>query len=182
VGRGETGQGQDSFNKLSPDPGVVDVLVIGYGSRVRGDDALGPRVADQLSRVFTTEMSVAVVSIHQLTFDLAERISRARCVVLIDAAAGGEPGTITCRRVEPQGDSALSMLHHMEAGALLASTQILYGVVPPATLWTMVGDAFEFGESLSPAIERAMPVLVEQLVNFIRMNGSHQWSEEGAVI
>jgi hydrogenase maturation protease len=168
--------------ELSPDPATVDVLVIGYGSRVRGDDALGPIVADQLSRLFTTEYSIAVVSTHQLTFDLSERVSRARYVVLIDAATGEVPGTITCRRVEPAGESAPSMLHHMEAGALLASTQVLYGVVPPTYIWSMVGDAFEFGESLSPALERAVPELVKQLTQFIRMLGLHQSTEEGAVI
>jgi hydrogenase maturation protease len=180
--QGDDSRGMGFFEGLSPDPATYDVLVIGYGSRVRGDDALGPIVADQLSRLFTTEYSISVVSTHQLTFDLSEMVSRARCVVLIDAATGGVPGTITCRRVEPEGESAPSMLHHMEAGALLASTQVLYGVVPPTYIWSMVGDAFEFGESLSPALERAVPELVKQLTQFIRMLGLHQSTEEGAVI
>lgn len=182
LGRSEAGRGAEPVDRLSPDPDSYDVLVIGYGSRVRGDDALGPLVADQLRDIFTTEYRIVVVSTHQLTFDLSEKVSRARCVVLIDAAAGGTPGAITCRRVEPQGDSAPSMLHHMEAGALLASTQVLYGVVPPTTLWSVVGESFEFGESLSPALERAVPELVEQLADFIRVQHSHQGKEEGAVI
>lgn len=146
----------------------TQVLVIGYGNPLRRDDGLGQRAAYQLSDVLTTEYPVEVMFTHQLTYDLAESVSRVQHVILIDAAVGDTPGAITCREVLPQGDQPHTLLHHMEAGALLASTLVLYGTAPHTTLWTVVGESFEFGEALSPAVEQALPELMAQIAAYIQ--------------
>ena len=151
---------------LSLDAARDTVLVFGIGNTLRGDDGLGPLVAERLADTFTTG-TMTVTPCHQLTFDFAQPISHSQCVILVDAAVGGVPGTIACKRVAPQGDLPHTMLHHMEPEALLASTQALYGSVPPTFLWTVVGEQFDFGETLSPVVEGAIPELIERLTAFI---------------
>ena len=145
------------------------VLVIGYGSTLRGDDGVGPCVADQLAQRST--LPARVMACHQLTIDLAEPVSRAGAVVLIDAARavgqGDVPGTITRCRVVPEGDRPHSMLHHMPPGALLAAAQVLYGAAPPTTLWTITGQQFAYGNTLSPVVTQAVPDLLVQLVEYV---------------
>ena len=153
--------------RSSPTSDGLNVLVIGYGSSLRSDDGLGPLVAERLRSIFPNE-PVTIISTHQLTFDFAEIISRARCLILIDAMAGDTPGTITCQQVKPEKTQPHSLLHHMEPGALLASTQALYGAVPRAYLWTAAAESFDFGDSLSPAVRRALPEFLAQLTTFIR--------------
>lgn len=144
----------------------VRVLVIGYGNTLRGDDGFGPCAAEQLAATLPTEY-VTIMTCHQLTLDLAEIISRADCVILLDAAVGETPGQIAWMRVTPRGDQPHTMLHYMEPGALLAGTQALYGKIPPTYLWTVVGTSFDYTETLSPAVERAIPEVIERLKDFI---------------
>lgn len=151
---------------LLSDPDRIGVLVIGYGNTLRGDDGLGIRVAERLTNSFTRP-SAQIMTSHQLTFDMAELISRAQSVVLVDAAVEDTPGAVAYHRIEPQPDQSFSMMHHMEPAALLACTQALYGPVPPTYLWTVTGEAFDFAERLSPAVARVIPHVVTQLERFI---------------
>jgi len=145
--------------------------VIGYGNALRGDDALGPLLADRLADTFTSECeagTMIVTPTQQLTFDLAETVSRARCVILVDAAVGDPPGAIACRDITPQGDLAPSMLHHMQPEALLSSAAALYGSAPTTALWTVNGQHFDVGATLSPPVQAALPMLEAQLTATIR--------------
>lgn len=145
---------------------AAPVLVIGYGNTMRGDDGLGPWAANWLGQDPT--LPVEVIVCQQLTIDLAEPISRAGAVVLVDAARGLIPGAIAHRSVAPEGDQPQSMLHHMKPDALLAAAQALYGAAPSTTLWTVTGQQFEYGDGFSPAVEHALPELLDQLTHFIR--------------
>lgn len=142
------------------------VLVIGYGSTLRGDDGIGPWIAHELMQDPT--ISAEVMACHQLTIDLAEPISRAGILVLVDAARGPVPGIITRRSVTPHGDQPQSMLHHMKPDALLAAAELLYGAAPPTTLWTITGQLFDYSDTLSPTVQQAAPEMLSQLTDFIR--------------
>lgn len=152
----------------SPGPSSeAPVLVIGYGNDLRGDDGLGLVVADQLKTIIDCP-TVHILAAHQLTFDLAELISRARSLILIDAAHGPVPGQIACQPITPQPDATYTMLHHMEADALLACTLALYETAPPATLWTVTGAAFDYDTTLSPQVQAALPTFLTQLTQTIQ--------------
>ena len=144
---GNRGTPVSSPGPSSVAPGDGAVLVIGYGNDLRGDDGLGLVVADQLKTIIDCP-TVHILAAHQLTFDLAELISRARSLILIDAAH--------------------TMLHHMEADALLACTLALYGTAPPATLWTVTGAAFDYDTTLSPQVQAALPTFLTQLTQTIQ--------------
>ena len=78
----------------------VGVLVIGYGNPLRGDDGIGRHAAELLAGDPPLD-GAEVLTSHQLVPELAEDISRASLVVLIDASLQGEPGSLSVRRIEP---------------------------------------------------------------------------------
>jgi len=74
-------------------------LVVGYGNTLRGDDGVGPRVAELLAA--DPRLAGAVVlARHQLTPELAADIAEAALVVFIDASENGKPGEISIRRID----------------------------------------------------------------------------------
>src|SRR4029079_16715395 len=76
----------------------VRLLIIGYGNRLRGDDAAGYLAAESL-RTLLIAPDIEILAVHQLTPELAEPIAVAGRVIFLDAAASGTPGEIVERSV-----------------------------------------------------------------------------------
>jgi hydrogenase maturation protease len=110
---------------------------------------------------------VEVLTCHQLTPELAERLSRCRFAVFVDAEAGGEPGTISRRTVHPEATASPSS-HGCKASGLLADAEELYGRCPQAVIITVSAQSFEFGETLSPAVAASLPKVVEQVLREVQ--------------
>jgi hydrogenase maturation protease len=142
------------------------LLIIGYGNPLRGDDAVGYLAAERL-RSLLTGPNIQILAVHQLTPELADLISRAARVIFIDAAATGEPGAIQQRSITPTGAPG-GFTHHSTPGALLAASEALFGSVPAATLYSISGQSFEFGEELTPPVGQALETLVADLAALCR--------------
>jgi hydrogenase maturation protease len=138
---------------------VTRLLIIGYGNPLRGDDAVGALAAERLREILP-EHYVTVLSVHQLTPELMEPVSRARRVLFLDAALGPVPGAISHRPVTP-APSGRPFTHFATCESLLAGTQALYGTAPPANLFTITGAQFEAGSALSEPARKALEVLVD---------------------
>ncbi|HZD71671.1 MAG TPA: hydrogenase maturation protease, partial [Actinomycetes bacterium] len=99
--------------------GKGSALVIGYGNSLRGDDGLGWHAAGRLAadpRLAGAE----VLARHQLTPELAEEVSRAALVVLVDARQdGGQPGVVTVSRVEPGHATGSAWSHRVDPATLV---------------------------------------------------------------
>jgi hydrogenase maturation protease len=138
-------------------------LVIGYGSPIRGDDAIGPLAADRLAAEGVPE-HVQVLSRHVLTAELAEDIAAADLVVFLDAAADGAPGEVRARPLVPNASAVSTMAHFLDPRELLAWTETLYGLRPDAWLLTVSGHAFDYGlYDLSPPVAGAVPHLLARV-------------------
>ena len=118
-------------------------LIIGYGSPIRGDDALGPLVADRLLQQGVPG-GVTVLPRHVLTADLVPDIAASDRVVFLDASLDGEPGELRCRALSPDRDAVSTMAHFLDPGELLAWCEALYGHRPEAWLVTIVGESFDY--------------------------------------
>ena len=70
-------------------------LIIGIGNALRSDDGLGWAVAEQLSR--DCDMDCDVLTVYQLTPELAQRMATVNLVVMVDASHEGEPGELRIR-------------------------------------------------------------------------------------
>ena len=143
-------------------------LIIGYGNPLRGDDGVGPRAAELLAdRGRATPLplpdGVHVLVCHQLTLELAPQIAEADRLILIDARATGEPGSIEQCILTPAIPDRVSLTHHIDAQGLLVAAQILYGHAPETVLFTVSGGSFDCCEMLSPAVAATLPDLLARI-------------------
>src|ERR1035438_8030803 len=115
-------------------------LILAYGNPLRGDDGLGPEAGERL-RSMIHDPDVEIRTLHQLTPELMEPISRAARVIFIDACEGMVPGEIVERSVEPS-TAAPRFTHHATPEALLAGARALYGRAAAATALTVAGADF----------------------------------------
>lgn len=143
-----------------------DVVIIGYGNTLRGDDGLGWLAAEHLSEVIQP-CQAWVITCHQLTIELAEALSRATLAIFIDARVGATPGLIAYEEIQPRRDAAPSLHHHMPPESLLACTEAIYGRAPRTVLITITGESFDYGSDLSPAVKAALPVVIKHVKSLL---------------
>ena len=147
---------------------MSQVLIIGYGNPLRGDDGVGWHAAQRLARSLA-DRDVAIQTTHQLTPEMAEAVSRAARVIFLDAACDQRPGEIALRTVQPDPAPSEMFSHQLTPELLLALAKRLYGSCPEAVLLTVGAASFECGETLSPAVASALPALLEQVHTASRM-------------
>lgn len=143
---------------------MARVLVIGYGNPLRGDDGLGWRVSDAL-RNEPSLAALDVITLQQLSPELAEVISRADFVVFVDAMRPDElaPGSIVETDLQPECHSPQCFSHELTPSTLLACAAELFGSTPRAKLFSVAGADFSMGERLSPAVEARLPELIARI-------------------
>lgn len=137
------------------------VLIIGYGSPIRGDDALGPLAADRLSTLDLPSW-IEVQSRHILTAELVEDLARVSRVIFIDAAADAPAGEILQRQLFPDPSAPSTMAHFHDPRELLAWCQTLHGHYPESWLISAGGDCWDYANyQLSPAASLALDTVIE---------------------
>jgi hydrogenase maturation protease len=125
---------------------VTDILIIGYGNELRGDDGLGPFVAKSIAaaKLPGVEVKTAVQLLPELAADLAQT----RLVVFVDASMKlAEPGIPV--RLQATEDTFSWCTHRTDPRTLLALTQRIYGRTPEAWRLAISGRSFEHGVGLS---------------------------------
>ena len=142
------------------------VLVVGYGNPLRGDDGVGWHAAERLADDPRLD-GARVLAHHQLAPERAEDISRASLVVLVDASADGDPGTVRVHTVEPTPAGQTTWSHHLDPPTLAGLAEALYGLVPPIVLVSVAAGSFAEGDGLSGALERALPEVVEVVAGVV---------------
>jgi hydrogenase maturation protease len=130
----------------------ADTLIIGYGNPARADDGFGYRAAERIP---------GAVAVQQLTPELMESIAHADRVIFLDAAAEGAPGELRRRAISPRS-TAPAFTHHATPEALLAGALALYARAPEAEIITVCGADWSVSERLSPAVARALEVVVTE--------------------
>ncbi len=139
------------------------VLIIGYGSDLRGDDALGQRAAEMLLERYGEVANVTVLQRASLTPELAHDVSLADVVVFVDCDADAEPAVITRHDTVPIDDASAAMVHFLDPPALLGWSKLLYGSEARGVMFTMGGVTFECADELSTPVESAMPELIDRV-------------------
>ena len=151
------------------------IVIVAYGNPLRCDDGLAWRAAEQLEKK-VSQPDVEIFTLHQLTPEVAETCRRFQCVIFVDAASPadvgrGNAGELRVREIEIRKDSAIPATrfsHALSPDAIIAMTAQLYGANPLTLSVTMIGDNFGHGESLSPAVTVALPLLVDRIQELVR--------------
>jgi hydrogenase maturation protease len=157
-------------------PGDVDGCIVCLGERSRGDDGVGPLVADEIRR------SHPDVDVRECRdpFDLIDAVGDAARVVVVDAARVGDDPT--ARRVAVGSVHAVADLEQAHGFLGLTSTHgfgpvevlALAGAVraggaadATVTLVAVVGERFDIGADVSDAVTAAVPFAAEQAVRLL---------------
>ena len=122
----------------------MKTLVIGYGNTLRGDDGVGPRVAEQLEALTGEQMRS--LAVHQLTPELSVEIAQAEEVWFVDAWVGGAKPTVQKLTMA----SAVPVMDHgWRPEPLLHLAKTLYDAEPTAYHLLIPAQQFDYGETLS---------------------------------
>jgi hydrogenase maturation protease len=168
----DQGRVADHLNgHCGPEPSL-QTLVIGYGSPIRGDDALGPlvadRIAERLANSGAPKRAIEVMARHILTAELVDDLIRARRVIFIDAAADSTPGTIRRQRLFPSTSSLSTMAHFHDPRELLAWCDALYRRTPEGWLFSVGGADWDYAcYRLSSAVEDSVEPLIEAVLELV---------------
>ena len=138
---------------------TAEVLIVGYGNTLRGDDGVGRVAAQALAEAAAIE-GIDVVSCHQLLPELAEPIAAADLAIFIDAKVSLGPGEIAVTQVECEPAPPSGLVHHMDPGTLLQMARKLYGRAPTAFLISVGAGSLALSEVLSPAVATALPEVI----------------------
>jgi hydrogenase maturation protease len=141
------------------------VLIIGYGNPLRTDDGCG-HAALQALRQRLADQPVHFLELHQLTPEIAFDMSRVERVIFIDASQEGRPGTVHVQTIQ-RIRSCNANTHEATPEGLLDACARWYSAEPTAVLCSISGASFELGESLSPAVQSALPELVDRIARMV---------------
>lgn len=128
------------------------LLVLAWGNRSRGDDALGPLALDALQTWADDaglSAQIEFLEDHQLQVEHALDLAHRAQVLFIDASVRAAP-PFEVRAVQPLRDHSFTS-HALSPEAVLAACPMVGVAVPPATLLGIRGEAFELGADLSEA-------------------------------
>jgi len=141
----------------------ANTLVLGCGNDLRGDDALGPMVVEQLRALLPDDPHVQFDVRCGLTPELADTLASLDRLIFVDCSMGGPTGVVKRSEYHPTEGADIACVHLLDLPALLTWTRQLYGRAPKAIAFTVAGESFELSEELSPNVAKAMPEMIDQI-------------------
>lgn len=153
---------------MSHEPHAAPVLVLGWGSPLRRDDAVGAMAAEAVAAWHDPRIDAR--ALHQLFPELAEPLAAASAAIFVDArlARPGESVTVVPLEGEPAPSAQPPALGHTAAALdLLALTKSLYGRRPRAWLVTIPAADLELGEGLSSTAQDGLAAALEAIRRLI---------------
>lgn len=100
------------------------ILIAGVGNELRGDDGLGPRVLEELSK-HSLPHDVDVIDFGERLYDLLLKLKGYETAIVVDALdVGGEPGQLYVIEPNPRSDHVEGLmslnLHEADLKGLMA--------------------------------------------------------------
>ncbi|MBC7228749.1 MAG: hydrogenase maturation protease, partial [Thermoflexales bacterium] len=143
-------------------------LILGLGNPLRGDDGVGPRVvAELLRRGLPAGMEAVDGGTGGL--DLLHLMEGWDRVVIVDAAElGRRPGEFlrfTPEDVHLVGSLVSLSSHSAGLADALALARALGRPLPEIVIYGVQPERMDWEEGLSPAVEAALPRLVEEILD-----------------
>ena len=143
-------------------------LILGMGSPILGDDGVGVEVANRI-RENIDEESVDVVEVSASGLELLDIICGYEKLIVIDSINTegdqvGELHRLACSDLDPT--IRPSMRHQVNFATTLEVGRRLHMGVPEAIAIYAIGikDATIFREGCTPEVERAIPRIVETII------------------
>jgi hydrogenase maturation protease len=148
--------------------GAAAVLVAGVGRRDRGDDAVGPAVAQRAAELVPPGVAVAV----REPADLIDAWAGAGLVVVTDAVRSGQrPGTVhvlhACAGPLPVRTGA-GGTHGFGLAEVIELGRALRRLPPELVVVGVEARRFGLGEPMSPQVEAAVELAAKTVAEVVR--------------
>lgn len=152
------------------------LVVLGLGNVLLGDDGIGVRVVEALTRLAQRDPdalphATRLLDGGTLGLGLMDFLDGARALLLVDAMDLGQPpGTISLARGDAiAANAGRGGPSSGGVGALLATARLM-GMLPPvvAFLGVQVGE-IRVGSTLSPDVRAALPAAVDAACRALRV-------------
>ncbi|MBL9137984.1 MAG: hydrogenase maturation protease [Verrucomicrobiales bacterium] len=137
-----------------------DLLVVGYGSLLHGDDGVGPWIADLVERLEWP--GVRCRALTQLTPDLASDLAQAKAVVFVDASIRVSAGHVQVGSLDPGAPETVDS-HRCTPKTLLFLARELFGHAPRGWMISVGASVFELGQPISPAVAHTQDTVLREV-------------------
>jgi hydrogenase maturation protease len=158
---------------MSEDPGVP-LLVLGLGNLLCGDDGAGAVAVHLLERRYRAPDGALVLDGGTLGLSLLPYLEQAEQAILVDAIRAGQPpGTLVRLEGDDVAPAVAERLSVHQVGVVdLLDAARWRGRLPPRlVLLGIVPESLALGVGRTPAVEAALPALVEAVVAVARRLG-----------
>jgi hydrogenase maturation protease len=154
---------------------AAEVLVIGLGNPILGDDGVGWKIAEAVAATAGTQSALEVDYIAVGGLALMERMLGYPHVILIDAIQSGSVPegtvtTLTLDQLDTRGVGHSASAHDTSLVTALRTAESMGAVVPQRIEIVAVEarTCHDFSENLSQAVAMAVPIAVQQVLSLIR--------------
>jgi len=151
---------------------AADVLVLGFGNPLRGDDGAGPMVAQRVVALFPDAAFCRCITDQQLLPEHTDAIAAVRRVLFIDSSVNLSAGEIRITEIFPEACPSHKLTHHIAPQTLLWMAQQFFSHAPRAWLIEIGVADMSVGQHLSPVVAKAAGRLVRQLAYYLRLTRS----------
>lgn len=154
---------------------IPRILIAGVGNLLLQDDGLGPQAITRLQAEYQFGDEAELLDIGTPTLDFVDYLRGREVLVLIDAlSGGGEPGEILTfdkvqlkeflpnMRLSAHQPCLTETLHAADMAGIDLKEILLLGVV---------GHSFDVGTDLGPYVSRALPGVLQLVVEIVRRHG-----------
>jgi hydrogenase maturation protease len=153
----------------------LNVLLIGYGNPARGDDGLGPALADAVAAWHLP--GVKVETAFQLAVEDAADVAEHDAVIFADASVSG-PEPFVFEPVVATAEASFSS-HSVEPGAVMTLARDLFKSGAHAYVLGIRGYDFEmFCEKLSDGAARNLAAALDFIGPILRERGGAGFNTE----
>ena len=159
----------------------MKALVLGIGNLLIGDEGVGCRTVEELSRRYTMEPSVECIDGGTAGFELLSFIDSKDHVILVDALRNDmEPGTVVMVEGEdvPKAFMARTTPHQLGICDVLAAAQLSDCMPGHLLLFGVEPKQLDVGICLSPEVEAGMEKIINAVVDQLR-NFGYEVKENG---
>ncbi|MCX8057560.1 MAG: hydrogenase maturation protease [Ignavibacteria bacterium] len=144
---------------------MKDTLVICIGNEIRSDDSVALHFKKEFENLFLP--FVEIISVHQLTPELAEVISKFDKIIFVDASIE-EIDKPTLKKINFDFQYSNQSLNHIfTPESLIFLVKELYNKSPEFYSLSIPAINFDFGTELHPKTKENLLIAIETLKNFL---------------
>ncbi|MCD6509577.1 MAG: hydrogenase maturation protease [Thermoprotei archaeon] len=152
-----------------------DVLIVGLGNRIRGDDGVGAYVAEELLKRGVDNVLNAENAVENVLSIIA--MKKPDVIILIDAIDGElEPGNVIFGTLEGISDKGCRLIttHNMPLTLMMEILKELMGKMPRVYILGIQIERIDVRDELSPRVKESADIIVGILQHLLSGSQSYK--------